>query len=103
MNYRDLVELKSPPSTYAVADYMDGQKGAWYRVLEVTVNRAFFIGTGLYLAGFRGKDLLRGSLVSSFTVTAWLMAGYRSNLIEMQEIAKKNGTTTGINAQTFGS
>jgi hypothetical protein len=82
LTHVSLVEPQSPPSTYAVAAFMDGVPGTWYRVLEVTTVRALFIGTGLFLAGYRGEQLLRGSLAGSAAITAWLMAGYRSGLLE---------------------
>ena len=53
LTHVDMVEPQSPPSTYAVASFMDGVPGTWYRVVEVTAVRAFFLGTGLYLMGFR--------------------------------------------------
>ena len=86
LTHVDMVEPQSPPSTYAVASFMDGVPGTWYRVVEVTAVRAFFLGTGLYLMGFRGSDLLRGAVGGSAAITGWLMAGYRSGLIERQAL-----------------
>jgi hypothetical protein len=84
LTHADLVEHRSPPSTYAIAALADGVPGAWFRVVENTALRAFFIGTGLYVSGFRGQRLLTGALVSSAAVSAWLLAGYRAGLMERQ-------------------
>lgn len=46
------------------------------RTAGLTLERAMFIGTGLFLAGFRGGDLLRGSLAASTTITGWILADY---------------------------
>ena len=74
--YRCLVAPKSPPSTYPIAALLDGEQGAGWRVASLTVQRAFFIGTGLWLAGIRDRKLLVGSLTASATVTFWIMGAY---------------------------
>ena len=73
MTHAELVELRSPPSTYAIAAWMDGEP-ALGRVVGLTLERSFFIGTGLYLAGLRGRELVRGALFASSAVTAWIVA-----------------------------
>lgn len=74
--YRDLVQSQSPPSTYAIAALLDGEKQSGMRVLGLTLERAFFIGTGLYVAGFRGQELMRGALSASTAITGWIVADY---------------------------
>jgi hypothetical protein len=73
---RCLVELQAPPSTYAIAAWLDGEKGSAMRVAGLTVQRAVFIGSGLFLAGFRNRDLVVGALAASATVTAWIAGDY---------------------------
>lgn len=80
------VETQSPPSSYAIAAAIDGEPGAWGRVLTVTLARAFIIFPGLYLGGIRGKHLLTGSLAASSTITAMLFGMYA---------AKKGGLAGG--------
>ncbi len=80
MSARSLVQLESPPSTYAIAAWVDKEPGAGGRVAGLTLERAFFIGTGLFLAGFRGADLLKGALAASATVTGWIWADYSLRL-----------------------
>ena len=72
----DYVEAQSPPSSYAVAAAVDGEPGAWSRVLLVTFARAFVIAPGLYLGGIRGTKLLTGAAMASTTITAMLFALY---------------------------
>ena len=71
--YRRLVKPKSPPSSYGIAAFLDGEPGSAWRVVSLTGQRAFFIGTGLYVAGIRGKQLLRGAVYASSVVTLWIM------------------------------
>jgi hypothetical protein len=80
---QDYVEQQSPPSSYAVAAALDGESGAWGRVLLVTFARAFVIAPGLYLGGVRGRYLLTGSAMASITITGMLFGLY----------ALKRGTT----------
>lgn len=75
-SYRDLVELQSPPSTYAIADLLDGRPGAGVRVADLTLQRALLIGSGLFLAGFRDRELLKGAISASMAVTAWIALDY---------------------------
>ena len=74
--YRCLVPPKSPPSTYQIAAFLDGEPGSAWRVATLTGQRAFFIGTGLYLSGIRGKQLLKGAVYASSVVTLWIMGIY---------------------------
>ena len=80
MTARSLVQHQSPPSTYAIAAWVDKEPGAGGRVVGLTVERAFFIGTGLLLAGFRGADVIRGALTASAAVTGWIWADYSLRL-----------------------
>lgn len=75
-DYRCLVEAKSPPSTYAIAAWMDGEPKSGRRVLGLTLERAFFIGTGLAVAGLRGGQLVTSALAASSGVTGWIVADY---------------------------
>lgn len=76
VSHKQMVEDRSPPSTYAIAEMLDGTPGGVFRTLELTVLRAFFIGTGLYVSGLRGSPLLRGALLGSAGVTAWIILDY---------------------------
>ena len=75
--HRALVQPQSPPSTYAIAAWLDGEPGAGVRVGRLTLERALVIGSGLLLAGFRGRDAVRGALIASATVTGWIVVDYR--------------------------
>lgn len=70
------VEAGAPPSTYAIADVIEGKPGAWSRTLVLSTQRAFFIAPGLFLAGIRGPQLVKGALLSSATITAFLLGIY---------------------------
>ncbi len=55
---------------------LDGAPRGGRRVVGLTLERAFFIGTGLYLSGLRGRQLTRGALAASAGVSAWIIADY---------------------------
>lgn len=71
-----IIPPKSPPSTYAIAAAVDGEPGAWWRVLGVTSKRLALIVPGLYLAGLRGPKLVKASLSTTTTITLGLLALY---------------------------
>ena len=75
-SYRDIVQEKSPPSTYAIAALMEGEPGSGVRAVGLTIERAVVLATGLYVAGFRGRDLWRGALYGSGSITAWISLDY---------------------------
>jgi len=66
----------SPPSTYAIQALLEGQEGALWRVGRVTLTRTLLIAPGLYLTGLRGRDLVRGSLYASASISAGLLLYY---------------------------
>jgi len=70
------VEPQSPPSSYAIAAALEGEPGAWGRVIGVTLARALFIVPGLYLGGIRGRKILTGSLMAATTITGALFILY---------------------------
>lgn len=70
------IEPQSPPSSYAVAAALDGEDGAWPRVLGVTLARAVIIFPGLYLGGVRGRHLFTGALAASASITGMLFVAY---------------------------
>lgn len=71
-----LVEEGSPPSSYAIADLVQGKPGSLGRTASLTAQRAFFIVPGLYVAGIRGTQLLTGSIYGSAGITLWLVGLY---------------------------
>jgi hypothetical protein len=70
------VDQQSPPSSYAIAGALEGEPGAWGRVLLVTALRAFCIAPGLYLGGVRGKHVVTGSVMAAVTITGALFMLY---------------------------
>ena len=70
------VERDAPPTAYAVSSAIEGEKGAWGRVLYGALQRSLFIAPGLALAGIRGGKLVRGSLYSSATITGFILLTY---------------------------
>jgi len=71
-----LVENESPPSSYAIADLVAGEPGALSRTLSLTLQRAFFVAPGLYVAGIRDRQLLLGSFYGSIGISLWLVGLY---------------------------
>ena len=70
-------QLQEPPSTYAVAAWVDGERGSFLRVLNLTASRALFLAPGLYLSGVRDpKMLLKASLGASVSVSGMLALIY---------------------------
>ena len=46
-SYYSLVQGQSPPSTYAIAAFLEGEKGSAFRMLSVTLERSVFIRLGI--------------------------------------------------------
>lgn len=72
------VEAHAPPSSYAIADAIEGKPGAWPRVAGLTAVRTAFILPGLLLAGIRGKQALTGATYGSVGISLYLLALYGS-------------------------
>ena len=70
------VAPQSPPSSYAIAGVLDGERGAWGRVARATAERSVMIAPGLWLAGIRGRELLAGAALASVSITTVLFAHY---------------------------
>lgn len=73
----------SPPSTYAVAAFLEGQPGSGTRLLGLTALRAAFILPGLWIASamspvkLSGGQLVAFSLASSATITGGMIGWYK--------------------------
>jgi hypothetical protein len=76
------MQAQSPPSTYAVADFLDGADGSTIRLGALTALRSVFIAPGLWIAAkVSGVPLSFGqvvglSLASSATITAGMLGMY---------------------------
>jgi len=68
------VPAGSPPSTYAIASMVNREPGAVGRVAVLTIQRAIWIGLGLYLAGISRSKVKRGAFLASATLTAVIAA-----------------------------
>ena len=66
----------SPPSTYAIQALLEGRQGALWRVAKTTTTRTALIAPGLYVAGLRGRDLVRATAYASLSITAGLVLYY---------------------------
>ncbi len=82
------VEQNAPPSSYAIADALEGVPGAWPRVGGLTAWRSVVISPGLYLAGIRGWKLVGGSLLGSAAISVYLLAYYGLARGRMQRQAR---------------
>ena len=72
----------SPPSTYAILAVLENQPGSAERVAWATTRRMALIAPALWIAGFRGRDLVRASVASTLGITLGLLGYYsycRSN------------------------
>jgi hypothetical protein len=73
----------SPPSTYAVAAFLEGSPGSGVRLLGLTALRAVFILPGLWIASamspvkLSGGQLVAFSLASSATITGGMLGWYK--------------------------
>lgn len=71
------IERGSPPSTYAILALLEGEEGAFWRVVWGTLQRSAFIAPGLFLVGVRKPAKLVGySLAASTSITACLIGYY---------------------------
>jgi hypothetical protein len=66
----------SPPSDYAVLALVERQPGSFSRVAKLTAKRSLLIAPGLWLAGFRGSDLVRATAAATLSITAGLTIYY---------------------------
>lgn len=77
------IQEAAPPSTYAVAAFLEGQSGSGVRLLGLTALRAVFILPGLWLASsmspvkLSGGQLVAFSLASSATITGGMIGWYK--------------------------
>ena len=70
------VEAQAPPSSYAIADMIEGKPGSLPRVAKLTALRSVFLLPGLYVAGVRGSMLLRGAGLGSVGLSLYLLGLY---------------------------
>ena len=77
MTGNSYIEPNAPPSSYAIADVIEGRPGGWSRTAGLTLWRAVVISPGLIVAGIRGKPLLLGSLLGSVSATVYLLGYYQ--------------------------
>ena len=70
------VEAQAPPSSYAIADMIEGKPGALPRVVKLTALRSVFLVPGLYVAGARGPLLLKGAAWGSVGLSLYLLGLY---------------------------
>lgn len=77
------IQEAAPPSTYAVAAFLEGQPGSGVRLLGLTALRAVFILPGLWIASsmspvkLSGGQLVAFSLASSATITGGMIGWYK--------------------------
>jgi hypothetical protein len=71
------IEPNAPPSSYAIADVIEGRPGGWTRTFGLTLWRAVIISPGLIVAGVRGRPLVVGSLLGSVSATLYLLGYYQ--------------------------
>ena len=70
------VEAQAPPSSYAIADMIEGKPGALPRVVKLTALRSVFLIPGLFAAGIRGTTLLKGAALGSVSLSVYLLGLY---------------------------
>ena len=71
------IEPNAPPSSYAIADVIEGRPGGWRRTAGLTAWRAVVISPGLIIAGIRGRPLILGSILGSVSATVYLLGYYK--------------------------
>ena len=67
----------APDAVYAITALAETQPGAGARVAWLTLQRAGVIGAGLWVAGIRNEQLLRGALSGAAAGTVWIYLGAR--------------------------
>lgn len=77
MGTNSYIEPNAPPSSYAIADVIEGRPGGWPRTVGLTLWRAVVLSPGLIVAGLRGRPLVLGSLLGSVSATVYLLGYYR--------------------------
>jgi hypothetical protein len=68
------VGVGSPlPSGEAADKLIAGAPGGLTEVVATTAARAALVGTGLFFAGFRGKDLAKGTIAATATIEVFVL------------------------------
>jgi hypothetical protein len=62
------------PSASTAADLLDGKPGALLGMIGCTLGRGILVATGVYLAGFRGKQLIKASLAAALAIEGYVLA-----------------------------
>ncbi len=72
------VKRGSPPSSYAMADFIEGHPGALPRVIAGTASRALIMVPGLALAGVKPPRLFNAAVLGSVGISTFLWLMYSS-------------------------
>lgn len=67
------------PSGDAALRLMRGQPGALFEVAGTMLARSALMASGLAVAGFRGRELLKGTVAAGLAVEAFVLAWAWSN------------------------
>jgi hypothetical protein len=62
------------PSGNAALRAVRGEKGGWIDVASTMLARSALMATGLAIAGFRGKQLLKGTVAAGLAVETFVLA-----------------------------
>jgi hypothetical protein len=80
---RGVIEDSAPPSTYAVAAVLQGQRGAILRTVGLTAARGLAILPGLWITGkvlkieeLKGWKLVGASMAASSCITGFMLLWY---------------------------
>lgn len=86
------VERESPPTSYAIAAFLNGEPDGAFRIAKGMVQRSFFIAPGLWLSGVKGVgNIAKTSLITSASISAILLGFYMLERQGVIQIERENG------------
>jgi hypothetical protein len=86
------VERDSPPTSYAIAAFLNGEPDGATRVVKGMLQRSIFIAPGAWLSGTKGlRNIARTSLIVSASISTILLGFYMMERQGIIEFERENG------------
>ena len=76
------LEVPRLRSQQAAIDYYEGKGGASIDVIKSIMLRTLLIGSGLFVAGFRNSDLVKGAAFGALAVEIWVLLETKKDIVK---------------------
>lgn len=84
MRYSEYGEYRPLPSSTSALQVARGESGAWLTAAGHTLGRAAIIATGAYVAGLRGRDVLKASLGGAAAIEVFALLYFGAQVKEIE-------------------